>query len=135
VTLDFRQISELLTLLVQADVKEFTLKTADIELTVRKSETKSSPKDKIATPTPNSNCVEIKAPMAGKFYRYPDPNEPYVRLGDSVRKGQTIGEIDLMYEIEADVSGRIIEIMVDDGEFVPYGHPLMLIDPIYNPPA
>ena len=101
---------------------------------MQRPDAKSNPKDNIATPAPNPNWIEIKAPMAGKFYRYPDPDEsPYVELGDYVRKGQTIGLIKLMYEIEANASGQVMEILVQDGEFVRYDQPLMLIDPIYAP--
>lgn len=77
--------------------------------------------------------LEISSPMVGTFYRSPAPGEPpFVEMGDRVRVGQTVCIIEamkLMNEIEAEVSGQIIEILVKDGEPVEYGQPLMRINP------
>ena len=77
--------------------------------------------------------VEVPSPMVGTFYRSPAPAEPpFVEVGDRIRSGQTVCIIEamkLMNEIEAEVSGRVIEILVQDGEPVEYGQPLMRINP------
>ncbi|KAB8316893.1 acetyl-CoA carboxylase biotin carboxyl carrier protein [Tolypothrix campylonemoides VB511288] len=77
--------------------------------------------------------VDIPSPMVGTFYRAPGPSEsPFVEVGDRVRSGQTVCIIEamkLMNEIESEVSGQVIEILVQNGEPVEYGQPLMRINP------
>lgn len=77
--------------------------------------------------------VEISSPMVGTFYRAAAPGEPpFVEIGDRVRVGQTVCIIEamkLMNEIEAEVSGQIIDISVHNGEPVEYGQALMRINP------
>jgi acetyl-CoA carboxylase biotin carboxyl carrier protein len=77
--------------------------------------------------------VEVPSPMVGTFYRAPAPGEPaFVEVGDRVRNGQTVCIIEamkLMNEIEAEVSGQVMEILVQNGEPVEYGQPLMRINP------
>jgi acetyl-CoA carboxylase biotin carboxyl carrier protein len=71
--------------------------------------------------------------MVGTFYRAPGPDEvPFVEVGDRIRAGQTVCIIEamkLMNEIESEVSGQIIEILVMNGEPVEYGQPLMRVNP------
>jgi len=77
--------------------------------------------------------AEIPSPMVGTFYRAPAPSEPpFVEVGDRIRSGQTVCIIEamkLMNEIEAEVSGQVMEILVQNGEPVEYGQPLMRINP------
>jgi acetyl-CoA carboxylase biotin carboxyl carrier protein len=84
-------------------------------------------------PTADQKLVEVSSPMVGTFYRSPAPNEaPFVDVGDRVRRGQTVCIIEamkLMNEIETEVSGQVIEILVQNGEAVEYGQPLMRIKP------
>ena len=86
-----------------------------------------------SVPSIEQILVEVPSPMVGTFYRSPAPAEPpFVEVGDRIRSGQTVCIIEamkLMNEIEAEVSGRIIEILVQDGEPVEYGQPLMRINP------
>jgi acetyl-CoA carboxylase biotin carboxyl carrier protein len=76
---------------------------------------------------------EVKSPMVGTFYRSPSPDEaPFVEVGDRIRNGQTVCIIEamkLMNEIEAEISGQVMEILVKNGEPVEYGQPLMRINP------
>jgi acetyl-CoA carboxylase biotin carboxyl carrier protein len=76
---------------------------------------------------------EVKSPMVGTFYRSPGPDEPpFVDVGDRIRTGQTVCIIEamkLMNEIEAEVSGQVMEILVKNGDPVEYGQPLMRINP------
>lgn len=79
------------------------------------------------------NYIEIKAPMVGTFYCAPSPDaQPYVSEGDVVSKGQILCIIEamkLMNELEADVSGRIVKILIDNAQPIEYNQPLFLIDP------
>jgi acetyl-CoA carboxylase biotin carboxyl carrier protein len=80
-----------------------------------------------------AKLTTIEAPMVGTFYRASSPTaEPYVREGDIVKEGQILCIIEamkLMNEIESKASGRIVKILVENGQPVEYGQPLVLIDP------
>ncbi len=82
---------------------------------------------------PPAKLVEVSSPMVGTFYRAPAPGEtPFVQVGDRVRSGQTVCIIEamkLMNEIEVEVSGQVMEILLQNGEPVEYGQPLMRINP------
>ena len=86
-----------------------------------------------STPPENANYVEIKAPMVGTFYRSPSPDAAvFANEGDVITKGQVLCIIEamkLMNELEADVSGRIVKVLVDNAQPVEYNQPLFLIDP------
>jgi len=81
-------------------------------------------------PTESDDHV-VKSPMVGTFYRSPSPDaNPFVEVGDSVRKGQTICIIEamkLMNEIEADKDGVIKAVLVENGQPVEYGEPLFVV--------
>ena len=80
-----------------------------------------------------SNTVDVESPMVGTFYRAPAPDAPpYVEVGDTVRKGQTICILEamkLMNELEAEVAGTVREICIGNGEPVEYGQVLFRIEP------
>lgn len=88
-----------------------------------------------SAPPPNSDrrLVEILSPMVGTFYSAPAPDEaPFVTVGDRIRSGQTVCIIEamkLLNEIEAEVSGEIVEILVQNSQPVEYGQPLMRVNP------
>jgi acetyl-CoA carboxylase biotin carboxyl carrier protein len=85
------------------------------------------------TPAAKSNLIDVTSPMVGTFYRAPAPDAPsYVEVGDSVAEGATLCIIEamkLMNELEAELSGTIAEICVDNAEPVEYGQVLFRIDP------
>lgn len=87
----------------------------------------------LAVNAATSRFVEVQSPMVGTFYRAPAPGEaPFVEVGDRVKVGQSVCIIEamkLMNEIEAEVSGQVMEILVQNGEPVEYGQPLMRINP------
>jgi len=87
----------------------------------------------VAPPTADSKWEAVLSPMVGTFYHAPAPDEaPFVEVGDRVRVGQTLCIIEamkLMNEIEAELSGQVMEILVNNGEPVEYGQPLMRINP------
>jgi len=79
------------------------------------------------------NLKEIKSPMIGTFYRSPNPESPaFVDVGDKIKPGQTVCIIEAMKlfnEIEAEISGTIIEILVDNATPVEFEQTLFLVDP------
>jgi acetyl-CoA carboxylase biotin carboxyl carrier protein len=93
-----------------------------------------SPTPASPPPTPNDRqWVEIASPMVGTFYRAPAPDEPpFVSVGDRISVGQSVCIIEamkLMNELEAEVSGQVMEILVENGESVEYGQVLMRVNP------
>src|SRR4029453_1641695 len=84
-------------------------------------------------PPPAPSLKEIKSPMVGTFYAAPEPGaEPYVRVGQRVAAGQTVCIVEamkIMNEIEAELSGVIREVCVEDATPVEYGQVLFRVDP------
>ena len=97
----------------------------------------------LATPAPtvessddsssNAGLIEVKSPMIGTFYRSANPESPsFVNVGDDVKAGQPVCIIEAMKlfnEIESDVSGKIVKVLVDDATPVEYDQPMFLVDP------
>lgn len=153
--IDYKEVRELLMAIAQMEIAELILKSDDLELTVRKGTTSVqdvpvvvSPSTATSPPSPpnvpsdaespspppsEQRWVEITSPMVGTFYRAPAPGEePFVKTNDQIQTGQTVCIIEamkLMNEIEAEVSGQVMEILVEDGEPVEYGQALMRVDP------
>jgi acetyl-CoA carboxylase biotin carboxyl carrier protein len=86
-----------------------------------------------ASAASSSHLIEVKAPMIGTFYRSAGPDKPnFVEIGDELSEGQTICILEAMKlfnEIESEVSGRIVKILVEDATPVEYDQPLFLVDP------
>ena len=80
---------------------------------------------------PESKGTPITSPMVGAFYAAPAPGaKPFVKVGDTVSTGQVVCIVEamkLMNEIESEVSGKIVEICVEDGQSVEYGQVLMYV--------
>ncbi len=89
--------------------------------------------EKTEQQTKESKYITIKSPMIGTFYRASSPDkDPFANVGDSIKTGQTICIIEAMKlfnEIEAEVSGKIVKVLVDDSSPVEYDQPLFLVDP------
>jgi acetyl-CoA carboxylase biotin carboxyl carrier protein len=83
--------------------------------------------------TKKGNSEEILSPMPGTFYSSPSPDTaPFIKEGDTVSKGDPLCIIEamkIMNEIEAEKSGTIVKLLMDDGSAVDYNQPLFLIDP------
>jgi acetyl-CoA carboxylase biotin carboxyl carrier protein len=81
----------------------------------------------------NSKYVTIKSPMIGTFYRKPAPDKPmFVEVGSTIGKGDVLCVVEAMKlfnEIEAEISGKIVKILVDDMSPVEFDQPLFLVDP------
>lgn len=86
-----------------------------------------------AAPAASGNGVAIKSPMIGTFYRSAGPGKAaFVSIGDEVKKGQVICIVEAMKlfnEIESEVEGRIVKVLVDDASPVEYDQPLFLVEP------
>lgn len=81
----------------------------------------------------DSKLITVKSPMIGTFYRSSGPDkDPFVSVGQSINKGDTVCIIEAMKlfnEIEAEFSGKIVKVLVDDATPVEYDQPLFLVDP------
>jgi acetyl-CoA carboxylase biotin carboxyl carrier protein len=154
VEFNLSQVGELLGLFNQTQVAELNLKSGDFELTLRRGDRvvmtavppiadspltnelppETPPPPGTPTPPPGSKkLVDVLSPMVGTFYRAPAPDEsPFVEVGESIRRGQTVCIIEamkLMNEIEAEVNGQVVEILVQNGEPVEYGQALLRVNP------
>ena len=152
-SIDFNEIRELLNAISQADIAEFSLKSDQFELTVRKGaasvspppaqstqvqpsppETPASTEESLApSPPDKSEWEAITSPIVGTFYEAPGPGEsPFVKVGDHVQVNQTVCIVEamkIMNEIEAEVSGQVMEIAVENGEPVEFGQTLIRVKP------
>jgi acetyl-CoA carboxylase biotin carboxyl carrier protein len=85
------------------------------------------------TASDDSKLVTIKSPMIGTFYRASGPDKPiFVNVGDEIKPGKVLCIIEAMKlfnEIESEISGRIVKILVDDASPVEYDQPLFLVEP------
>ncbi len=138
-------VRQLGALLKELDLTEIEATVGDIRLRVQRTSVApavvaaAGPAAPATTsPAPvvdvsRSALVTIEAPMVGTFYRASAPTaEPYVHEGDVVKEGQILCIIEamkLMNEIESRASGRIVKILVDNGQPVEYGQPLFAIEP------
>ena len=153
---DVRKLRRLIQLMKEHDLAEMDLRQGDMRVQLRRggqqvaasplipdtisasgppaadeARKSSSPADGTA-PDADEHCVRIKSPMVGTFYLSPDPDStPYVKVGDSVGKGTTVCIIEAMKvfnEIQSEVSGKVVAILVENGEPVEFGQPLFKID-------
>lgn len=89
--------------------------------------------EKPAAPAKDENLLTIKSPMIGTFYRRPSPDKPlFVEVGDDVQVGSVVCIIEAMKlfnEIESEISGKIVKILVEDATPVEYDQPLFLVNP------
>ena len=151
--MDFKEIKELIRIFDKSGLSKIKLKDKDFEISLQKGfetgtiqpvsvqtpEISSAP-SQIAVPEKKEEQIDaqkkkgeyITSPMVGTFYRAPSPDSPpFVKVGDKVTKGQTIGIIEAMKifnEIEAEFDCKILEILVEDGQPVEYDMPLFLVE-------
>ena len=94
---------------------------------------KEAPAPEAAAESDDSKYITIKSPIIGTFYRKPSPDKPpFVEVGQDIKKGDILCVIEAMKlfnDIEADVSGKIVKILVDDSSPVEFDQPLFLVDP------
>ena len=154
--LDHQQLRELISLLGDSDIQELKLEGDDFRLELRRNLPASQPQVVMqaapaampapapaapatpsvappAAPAVRSDLVEITAPMVATFYRAPSPGDPaFVELGARINVGQTVCILEamkLMNELESEVSGEVVEILVENGTPVEFGQVLMRVKP------
>ena len=149
-----KEIQEIINFIKKSDLDDVSIETENIKIRVKKNNgnfiATEQPKVvkteiKQQTPdienkvseekkenTPNNNII-IKSPMIGTFYRSPNPeSDPFVSEGDSIKVGQTICIVEAMKlfnDIESEVSGKIVKILVDDNSPIEFDQPLFEVDP------
>lgn len=91
------------------------------------------PQKEDATPVVDSNLVPVTAPMVGTYYSAPSPDsDPYVSVNQKITAGQVVCIVEamkLMNEIESEISGRVVQVLVENAQPVEYGQTLFMIDP------
>ena len=106
---------------------------APIAVVSSETPTESTPTKTTDSKEDNSNYITVKSSMIGTFYRSSDPEKPaFVNVGDTIKEGDTICIIEAMKlfnEIESEVSGTIVKVLVDDATPIEFDQPLFLVDP------
>ena len=147
-----KEIQEIINFIKKSDLDDVSIETESIKIRVKKNNGNytsvktpkkvNAPRQEIPVERPekeikkeettNNNTI-IKSPMIGTFYRSPNPeSDPFVSEGDSIKVGQTICIVEAMKlfnDIESEVSGKIVKILVDDNSPVEFDQPLFEIDP------
>lgn len=150
------KIEELLQLVEAiraSDFDEFVLEAQDVKLTLRRGVTapavmsaapapvhpaaavpEPAPAVSAAEPVREEGLIDVLAPMVGTFYQAPAPGaDPFVRPGSRIKPGDTLCILEamkLMNEIEAEVEGEVVDVVVKNGELVEYGQVLMTVRPL-----
>jgi acetyl-CoA carboxylase biotin carboxyl carrier protein len=156
--MDLKEIQNLIKFVANSGVAEVKLEMDDVKITIRTTlEGNVSEATYVQMPTQpalqpavvpqqiapavtpaapaaeNTNYITIKSPIIGTFYRKPSPDKPmFVEVGSTIAKGNVLCVIEAMKlfnEIESEVSGKIVKILVDDMSPVEYDQPLFLVDP------
>ncbi len=156
--MDLKEIQNLIKFVSNSGVAEVKLEMDDVKITIKTTVEGTSPEITYlqqapiaqaapqAAPAPvaaapvaaapateNSNYITVKSPMIGTFYRKPSPEKPmFVEVGSTISKGDTVCVIEAMKlfnEIESEVSGKIVKILVDDMSPVEFDQPLFIVDP------
>ena len=149
-----KEIQELISFLSESGLEEVNIETEDIKVSIRRSAERqviAAPVSAVpapasqamsvpatqapasgGVPAPSDNLIEIKSPMIGTFYRSANPESPpLVEVGSKVNAGDAVCIIEAMKlfnEIESEVSGKIVKVLVDNAQPVEYDQPLFLVD-------
>ncbi|QEH43457.1 acetyl-CoA carboxylase biotin carboxyl carrier protein [Chitinophaga sp. XS-30] len=156
--MDFKQIQELIKMVNKSNISELSIEQDKFKITIKQKENEvqqivtvpavTAVQPVVAAPQPvaqaaapaaapaapvASNLLTIKSPMIGTFYRSAGPDKPpFVNVGDDVTSGKVVCIIEAMKlfnEIESEVSGKIVKVLVDDASPVEYDQPLFLVEP------
>lgn len=127
--LKMKKSTETVTYAVQADAPAPAVQAPKAAPAVQEPQ----PAQEQAAPAADSNLHKITSPMVGTFYQSPSPDaDNYVKPGSKVRTDSVVCIVEAMKlfnEIEAEVNGEIVEVLVKDGQLVEYGQPLFLVKP------
>lgn len=146
--MELEDLKELMGLLKDTDVTELQIEKDGFKVKIKREkffghlefpqavhERRETKKEEVVVETEaEGRLLTVTSPIVGTFYRAPSPDaEPFVDVGTRVKKGQVLCVIEamkLMNEIESDVDGVVVRILVENGHPVEYGEPLFLIEPI-----
>ena len=116
-------------------IQQIPAMAAQPQMPVQSQQPAAAPAQPQETPaeTAESKYITIKSPIIGTFYRKPAPDKPvFVEVGDTIKEGDVLCVIEAMKlfnEIESEVSGKIVKVLVDDSSPVEFDQPLFLVDP------
>ncbi len=137
--MDLDELRRIIRLLKDEDLSEITVAEGEARITVRRetripvvSPLPSGGGQPAEAPAQDEGTFMVTAPLIGTFYSRPAPEaEPYIATGAQVRPGDTLCVIEAMKvlnEIKAETTGRLKQVLVEDGESVEYGSPLLLFE-------
>ena len=153
-----KEIQNLIKFVAKSGANEVSLEMEDVKITIKTSSdtppivvqepivVPQQPISPVSIPTPDtieptpeaptddeSNLITITSPIIGTFYRKPSPDKPtFVEVGDTISEGTVLCVIEAMKlfnDIESEISGKIVKILVDDSSPVEFDQPLFLVDP------
>ncbi len=153
--MDIKQIQDLIKFVSKSGVNEVAIEEKDFKITIKTNQEPTyvtasvpvaaapmaaAPQPTAVTPaaapaavSEDANFITIKSPMIGTFYRSAGPGKPsFVNAGDEINTGNVLCIIEAMKlfnEIESEVSGKIVKILVEDAQPVEFDQPLFLVDP------
>jgi len=154
--MDIKEIQDLIAFVAKSGVNEVAIEEKDFKITIKANSEPtyvtaavpaampaqaasavpaSVPSVSVEVPSEidDSRFITVKSPMIGTFYRSPGPDKPaFVNVGDDIGPGKVLCIVEAMKlfnEIEAEVSGRIVKILVSDAQPVEFDQPLFLVDP------
>lgn len=156
---NIEEINNLINAVNHSNVNELKLEKGDFKITIRQGGSvvvsqaapqvvhaapvtaAPAPTAPVAAPAPTTptaevvadNLITIKSPMIGTFYRSSGPGKPvFVNVGDEIKEGQVLCIVEAMKlfnEIESEISGKIVKVLVDDASPIEYDQPLFLVQP------
>jgi len=157
--MDLKEIQNLIKFVAKSGTSEVKLETDDFKITIKTGPTgnttvqqlvaapvvqgptttaplevaQTQPVSAVAPVVEDSKYITIKSPIIGTFYRRPSPDKPlFVEVGHSISEGDVLCVIEAMKlfnEIESEITGTIVKILVDDSSPVEFDQPLFLVDP------
>lgn len=136
ITIKQAQTSETQFVAVQAPMQSMAMPMAAPQApsAISAPQPAAAPSAQPAAESTSGNAITVKSPMIGTFYRAAGPEKPvFANVGDEIKPGQVLCIIEAMKlfnEIESEVSGRIVKVLVDDATPVEYDQPLFLVEPI-----
>ena len=152
--MDIKEIQELIKFGAKSGVSEVSIDRKDFKITIKAQGNAPAVVNMQAAPMPiaaatgaaaasapvapaaneNANLITIKSPMIGTFYRSGSPDKPsFVNVGDKIGPGNVLCVIEAMKlfnEIESEVSGKIVKILIDNASPIEYDQPLFLVEPM-----
>jgi acetyl-CoA carboxylase biotin carboxyl carrier protein len=157
--MDLNLLKKLIKMVEQSEITEFTVQEGELKVKISKNSnqapqvhfqpvadygrqssglqqfnTSAESKSSVSTEHTKSNLHEIKSPIVGTFYRAPAPDaDPYIQVGDMVSAGSVLCIVEamkLMNEIESDINGKVVKILVENATPVEYNQPLFLIETV-----